>query len=104
MDRTRGVRVAVGDWQRVLTDSVTARHGLTGYFSTRRTPRAQWTTRPVGGRNLPTDKCVAWCTRNSNDKRLRIVLCGHAGEHDSLLQDGVGTRGHGRRARLRGHR
>ena len=22
------------------------------------------------------------------DKRLRIVLCGHAGEHDALLQDG----------------
>jgi hypothetical protein len=32
MDRTRGVRVAVGDWQRVLTDSVTVRHGLTGVF------------------------------------------------------------------------
>jgi hypothetical protein len=31
-DRTRNVRVAVGDWQRVLTESVTTRHGTTGVF------------------------------------------------------------------------
>ena len=34
----------------------------------------------------------AWCAKNGNDKRLRIVLCGHAGEHDELLQAGWHTR------------
>ena len=34
----------------------------------------------------------AWCAKNGNDKRLRIVLCGHAGEHDALLHDGWHTR------------
>lgn len=29
-----------------------------------------------------------WCKSNSDNALLRIVLCGHAGEHDELLQHG----------------
>jgi len=33
-----------------------------------------------------------WCAAHGNDKKLRIVLCGHAGEHDALLSKGWTTR------------
>lgn len=34
----------------------------------------------------------AWCAANGDNKALRIVLCGHAGEHDALLGSGWTTR------------
>ncbi|HNK54539.1 MAG TPA: hypothetical protein PLB22_13430 [Ottowia sp.] len=92
MDRTRGVRVAVGDWQRVLTDSVTVRHGLTGVFLDPPYTKGamDYAAGGVGGKLA--DEVRAWCAKNGHDKRLRIVLCGHAGEHDGLLQAGWHTR------------
>jgi hypothetical protein len=29
-----------------------------------------------------------WCVENGGEKKLRIALCGYAGEHDELLQHG----------------
>ena len=92
MDRTRGVRVAAGDWQRVLTDSVTVRHGLTGVFLDPPYTKGAMDYAAGGVGGELADKVRAWCAKNGNDKRLRIVLCGHAGEHDALLQDGWHTR------------
>ena len=92
MDRTRGVRVTVGDWQRVLTDSVTVRHGLTGVFLDPPYTKGAMDYAAGGVGGELADKVRAWCAKNGNDKRLRIVLCGHAGEHDALLQDGWHTR------------
>ena len=34
------------------------------------------------------DEVRAWCAANGNNPQLRIVLCGHAGEHDALLAQG----------------
>ena len=92
MDRTRGVRVAVGDWQRVLTDSVTVRHGLTGVFLDPPYTKGamDYAAGGVGGKLA--DEVRAWCLKNGTNKRLRIVLCGHAGEHDELLAHGWGLR------------
>lgn len=92
MARTRGVRVAVGDWQRVLTDSVTVRHGLTGVFLDPPYTKGAMDYAAGGVGGELADKVRAWCAKNGSDKRLRIVLCGHAGEHDALLQDGWHTR------------
>jgi len=92
MDRTRDVRVAVGDWQRVLTDSVTVRHGLTGVFLDPPYTKGAMDYAAGGVGGELADKVRAWCAKNGNDKRLRIVLCGHAGEHDELLQAGWHTR------------
>lgn len=91
-DRTRGVRVAVGDWQRVVTESVTVRHGLTGVFLDPPYTKGAMDYAAGGVGGELADKVRAWCAKNGNDKRLRIVLCGHAGEHDALLQDGWHTR------------
>ena len=92
MDRTRDVRVAVGDWQRVLNDSVTVRHGLTGVFLDPPYTKGAMDYAAGGVGGELANKVRAWCAKNGNDKRLRIVLCGHAGEHDALLQDGWHTR------------
>jgi hypothetical protein len=45
-----------------------------------------YTAKGTGG-DLAND-VRAWCAANGGSKLLRIVLCGHAGEHDDLLQDG----------------
>ena len=34
------------------------------------------------------DDVRAWCAANGENKALRIVLCGHKGEHDELLSGG----------------
>lgn len=90
--RMRNVRVACGDWRRVLTDSVTTRHGLTGVFLDPPYTKGEmdYAAGGVGG-ELAAD-VRAWCQRNGSNKALRIVLCGHAGEHDDLLVHGWQTR------------
>jgi hypothetical protein len=30
----------------------------------------------------------AWCAENGDNRKLRIALCGHAGEHDALFAAG----------------
>lgn len=89
-ERLRRTRVANGDWKRVLGSSVTYRHGMTGVFL----------DSPYGGlveqtRVYATDSAEvseevrAWCAENGNNPKLRIALCGYAGEgHDELVSLG----------------
>ena len=87
-ERLRDVRVACGDWQRVCKDSVTTRHGLTGVFMDPPYTKGSMDY-GAGGMGLGiADDVRAWCKANGADKKLRIVLCGHAGEHDELLMAG----------------
>jgi DNA adenine methylase len=90
--RLRDVRVTCGDWRRVLTDSVTTRHGVTGVFLDPPYTKGSMDY-GAGGMGLGiADDVRSWCLHNGDIKELRIVLCGHAGEHDSLLQAGWLTR------------
>jgi len=86
--RLRDVRVTCGDWSRVVKDSVTTRHGLTAVFLDPPYTKGEmdYSAGGVGG-ELATD-VRRWCEANGDNKRLRIVLCGHAGEHDELLARG----------------
>ena len=86
--RLRDVRVTCGDWSRVVKDSVTTRHGLTAVFLD--PPYAKGSMDySAGGMGLGIAESVrAWCAENGSNKQLRIVLCGHAGEHDELLAHG----------------
>jgi hypothetical protein len=88
MHRMRDVRVAVGDWRRVLTESVTTRHGTTGVFldPPYTDGNMDYAAGGVGGELAGMVR--AWCAENGHNPKLRIVLCGHAGEHDALLQSG----------------
>jgi hypothetical protein len=92
MDRLRDVRVAVGDWRRVVSDSVTFRHGLTGIFMDPPYTKGamDYSAGGVGG-GIAND-VRQWCADRGYDPRLRIVLCGHAGEHDGLAALGWSTR------------
>ena len=90
--RLRDVRVTCGDWTRVVKDSVTTRHGLTAVFLD--PPYTKGTMEySAGGMGLGIADAVRdWCGANGDNKALRIVLCGHAGEHDALLAYGWHTR------------
>ena len=45
-----------------------------------------YTAKGVGS-DLPM-QVQQWCAKNGQNKLLRIVLCGHKGEHDALLAHG----------------
>lgn len=90
--RLRDVRVACGDWTRVVKDSVTTRHGTTGLFLDPPYTKGAMDYAAGGvGTDLPM-QVQAWCIANGGDKALRIVLAGHKGEHDALLTHGWHTR------------
>lgn len=87
-DKLRDVRVTCGDWSRVVKDSVTTRNGLTGVFLDPPYTRGAMDYAAGGVGGALADEVRAWCLANGNDPKLRIVLCGHAGEHDELLAHG----------------
>jgi site-specific DNA-adenine methylase len=91
-DKLRDVRVTCGDWSRVVKDSVTTRHGLTGLFLDPPYTKGamDYTAKGTGG--ALADEVRQWCAANGGNRLLRIVLCGHAGEHDDLLQHGWSIR------------
>ena len=91
-ERMRDVRVACGDWRRVLSDSVTIRHGTTAVFLDPPYTRGAMDYAAGGVGGAVAGDVRAWCAQNGSQIALRIVLCGHAGEHDSLLQHGWTTR------------
>lgn len=90
-DRMRRVRVACGDWSRVVTSSVTDRIGLTGIFL----------DPPYSAGNMEygidcmrqgiAEDVRKYCIAHTPAPNLRIILCGHAGEHDELLRHGWTT-------------
>ena len=91
-DRMRNVRVACGDWSRVVTESVTTRHGMTGVFLDPPYTKGAMDYAAGGVGGALADEVRAWCLHSGHDRNLRIVLCGHAGEHDALLAAGWHTR------------
>ena len=86
--RLRDVRVTCGDWGRVVKDSITTRHGLTAVFLDPPYTKGDMDYSAGGMGQGIADDVRAWCAENGNNPQLRIVLCGHAGEHDALLQQG----------------
>ena len=87
-DRLREVRVTCGDWGRVVKDSVTTRHGTTAIFLDPPYTKGAMDYAAGGvGTDLPM-QVQAWAAENGDNQKLRIVLCGHAGEHDALLANG----------------
>jgi DNA adenine methylase len=83
-ERLRGVRIACGDWSRVMGDSVTVKHGVTGVLLD--PPYAD-----TAGRvddlyavdcNRVAHNVRAWAIANGDNASLRIALCGYEGEHD----------------------
>lgn len=101
--RLRDVRVACGEWDRVLGDSVTIKHGITGVFLD--PPYSA----DEHGVKYSADSDVAaqvreWALANGDNPLLRIALCGYSGEHEMpgwteiawKARGGYGSQGDGR--------
>jgi len=85
-DRLRRVRVCCGDWSRVTGPTPTVHNGLTGVFLD---PPYSQDERDAGcyavDRPGVAVECFKWCLEHGDDPRLRIALCGYAGEgHEPL--------------------
>ena len=78
-ERLRRVRVACGNWDRVLGDSVTWRHGVTGIVFDPPYDEGEMGYAEHSGLSSEVRE---WCLTNGSHKLLRIALCGLEGEHD----------------------
>lgn len=82
--RLRRVRVACGDWSRVLAPVVTHGNGLTGVFLD--PPYADTAKRHryiYAAESLSVaHEAREWAIAHGDDPRLRIALCGYEGEHE----------------------
>lgn len=87
--RLRHTRVACGDWSRVVTDSVTWRHGNTAIFLDPPYSTAGRTKDLYAhdGETIAAE-VRAWCAEHGGDRRLRIALCGYEREHNDLEAQG----------------
>lgn len=88
--RLRRVRVCCGDWQRVMGESVTFGHGLTGILLD--PPYSTEEGRDMNIYALDSGTVAHdvrdWCLANGDNPLLRIVLCGYGTVHDELVQAG----------------
>ena len=92
-NRLRRVRVACGDWTRVMGDSVTWRHGLTGVLLD--PPYDDGCAMYAsGGQGVAAD-VRAWCAENGNNPLLRIALCGYEGDPEPEGWSKVEWKAHG---------
>jgi site-specific DNA-adenine methylase len=79
--RLRRVRVCCGDWSRVLSPSVTEKHGVTGVFLDPPYTDGNMDY-SVGGVGGDVSAAVReWAIANGDNPKLRIALCGYDGEH-----------------------
>jgi DNA adenine methylase len=81
-ERLRRVRVACGDWSRVLGDSVTYKHGMTGVFLDPPYVSDRYSTVYSNDSMTVANDVRAWALEAGKNKLMRIALCGYAGEHD----------------------
>jgi DNA adenine methylase len=81
-ERLRSVRVACGDWARVVGDSVTWLHGLTGVFLDPPYASDRCETVYANDSMDVAHAVAAWAREAGQRKDMRIALCGYAGEHD----------------------
>jgi site-specific DNA-adenine methylase len=79
--RLRRVRVACGEWDRVLGESCTYKHGVTGIFLDPPYDIKEHSVTYSADSNVSGD-VRKWAIENGDNRELRIALCGYEGEHD----------------------
>jgi DNA adenine methylase len=93
--RLRAVRVACGEWDRVLGPSVTERHGITAILlDPPYSSDEQSVTYSAQHRDV-SDDVRTWALANGENPMLRIALCGYDGEHDLPDWTAVRWKAHG---------
>lgn len=86
--RLRRVRVACGSWERVLGESVTVKHGMTGVFLDPPYGEDEHAVSYAAGTGSVAGDVRTWAIENGGNPLLRIALCGYAGEHDAMEEAG----------------
>lgn len=107
-ERLRHVRVTCGDWRRVLTPSVTTKHGVTGVFLDPPYDSADHDRSMYVAYGSVAKDVAEWCRENGGNPMFRIALCGYEGEHDLpgwacegwMARKGYGTDANARRERI----
>lgn len=103
-ERLRDVRICCGEWDRVLGDSVTIKHGVTGVFLDPPYSADEHSVTYSADSDVAA-QVRAWAIENGSNPALRIALCGYDGEHEfpadwSCLawkaRGGYGSQGDGR--------
>jgi hypothetical protein len=79
-ERLRDVRIACGEWDRVLGDSVTFRHGTTGVFLDPPYTSDEHDVEYAAHSDV-AHAVREWAIANGDNPELRIALCGYEGEH-----------------------
>ena len=102
--RLRDVRICCGEWGRVLGESVTVKHGITGVFLD--PPYSDDEHAVTYSAHSDVAACVReWAITNGGNPDLRIALCGYDGEHQMpeswecvawKARGGYGSQGDGR--------
>jgi hypothetical protein len=85
-DNLREVRVACGDWERVCSPGTMTLNGPCGVVLD--PPYSQTDAVYASDSSTVAHLVRAWCLANGDNKDLRIVLCGHEGEHHELEAHG----------------
>lgn len=80
-DRLRRVRVACGQWDRVLGDSVTIKHGFTAVLLDPPYDEDEHAISYSAETANVSALVRQWAIENGNNPLLRIALCGYEGEH-----------------------
>lgn len=80
-DRLRRVRVACGEWDRVLGESVTVKHGITGVLLDPPYSSEEHDVTYSADSGDVSTKVREWAIANGDNPGLRIALCGYEGEH-----------------------
>jgi DNA adenine methylase len=81
-ERLRYTRTVCGSWERVLSPSVTTKHGLTGVvldppYDAEGHGRSMYVAYGSVAKDV-----AEWCRENGSNPLFRIALCGYEGEHD----------------------
>lgn len=81
-ERLRRVRVACGEWDRVLSDSVTVKHGMTAVMLDPPYDAGEHDVDySAGGSGNVSSSVREWAIANGDNPLLRIALCGYESEH-----------------------
>jgi hypothetical protein len=81
-NRLRRVRVACGDWKRVVTPVVTWRHGLTGVFLDPPYCEGKMNYAAGGNEGSVASDVWAWAVANGEHPKMRIVVAAYEDARD----------------------
>lgn len=83
-ERLKSTRIMSGEWDRVISPTVTTHNGVTGMFldppygADNQTGSDAYC---VGDKDVSNTVCE-WCIENGDNPLMRIALCGYEGEHN----------------------